>query len=284
MTDSLVKVFVVLLAALVLFTAPAMAEKPWPKKNGVPLPKSGGDMDAKMHAFAKAGTPEKILGFFLDEPYVEDGCIDENGWYTYFADGKALQKAHGLNCSGFVLGASRILLKKNMTVAEAKKDRAGDSGPSSAMGEDWDFGWDLIMNISEGHTRTMLLPGGKTADPAQMSGKDSTGFDLHDEATWKELPARIKEGRLYLVSFNKPVKTPGYTMQHYHVALFFRTSAENWYIYNTTRQSKKVYRRDLGSQKGLDAFLKAFANTGKVRKSMCIIEVVLPDGEVHDSF
>ncbi len=260
-----------------LFAAPAGAEKPWPQKNGIPVPKSEGAVEKTTRALFKAKTPEEIMGVFLGVPYRADGCIDETGRYTLFAAPDTIFETPGLNCSGFVLEASRLLLKKNFTLAEATRDRRADSGPDADLGEDWDFGWDLIMNISEGSTRIMLLPGNKTLDPAKATGLEPLGFDLHDAATWAELPGRIKEGRLYLISFNKPSDKPGYTLQHYHVGLFFRASAKDWYMYNTTGQSKRAYRRNLGKPEEQSAFLRAFANTGKARKKMCIIEVVLPE-------
>lgn len=238
----------------------------------VPVPKG-------LEALKNAGTPEETLNAFLGIPYRDDGCLDEAGRYARFADTETFFPAPGLNCSGFTLAASRFLLRKNFTLAEVKKDRLGDSGPDAELGEDWDFGWDLVMNISQGSKRTMLLPGGRSMDPAKASGLSPLGFDLHDESTWKELPGRIREGRLYLVSFVKPVKKPGYDLQHYHVGLFYRASARDWYMYNTTGQSKKIYRRNLGTDDGLAAFLKAFANTGKARKRICVIEVELPPGK-----
>ncbi|MCC8193397.1 MAG: hypothetical protein LIP28_01955, partial [Deltaproteobacteria bacterium] len=61
-------------------------------------------------------------------------------------------------CSGLVLAASRIMLEKNIAVADAVRDREGDSGPGAKDGHDWDFGFDLMMKIREGWQRCVLLP------------------------------------------------------------------------------------------------------------------------------
>ena len=208
-------------------------------------------------------------------PYRDDGTVDENGRYSLFATPEKTFPSPGLNCSGFVVSASRFMLRRNITTAQAVRDRLGDSGPDSPKGQDWDFGWDLILNASEGSTRTLLLPGGATADPASRSGT-FRGYDLHDPATWKELRARMKPGKLYLVSFSKETTRKGYTLMHYHVGFILPTERGELWLYQTTPEFGKVNRRDLGTQEGLASFLRSFANTGKVRKMIAVLEVALP--------
>ena len=229
-------------------------------------------------AFAAAEniSTEDALALFLGIPYRIDGAIDEQGRYTLFAVQDQLFAEPGLNCSGFVLQASRQLLRKNIPLDVATRDRLRDSGPDAAMGHDWDFGWDLVMNISEGVERSLLLPGGILADPAAGSGLDPLGFDLHAPETWQELPDRIRPNHLYLVSFSRPTKQRGYSLQHYHVGLFIRTSEKDWYIYHTSRQRGRVGRDNLGNEQGRARFLRSFANTGDHRKHIFVIEVPLP--------
>lgn len=229
-------------------------------------------------AYTRSQQPEALLQSFLGIPYRDDGAVDDNGLYTLFANPKARFSTPGLNCSGFVLEASRLLLRENIPLATAMRDRLGDSGPKSPLGQDWDFGWDLIMNIAEGRSPRMLLPGGKSMDPAKnvLSGKMPRGFDLHAPETWQELPGRIRPGHMYLLSFSKDSSRKPYTLLHYHVGLLFRDPSGTLWLYHATGQKGSVNRRDIGSAEGRAAFLKSYANSGTVRKMIVVLEVPLP--------
>lgn len=220
-------------------------------------------------------SPERILQAFLNVPYRINGAIDENGNYTLFNRPDALQKTAGLNCSGFVLAASRFLLGKNIPLSQATIDRLGDSGKGSPHGEDWDFGWDLILNIAEGETGHFLLPQGQIMEKSLATGFSPRGYDLHDPATWRELPDRLKPGFFYLVSFNKETNKKGYAMQHYHVALIHVNDAGQIMLYQTTGTSRKVYRRNLSDKQQRAIFLKSFANTRLHKKYILILELPL---------
>lgn len=219
--------------------------------------------------------PTDVLDPFLGIPYRNDGAINEKGEYTLFADESRRFTTPGLNCSGFVLGAGRFLLQDNIALAAAKKDRFGDSRPGASLGEDWDFGWDLLLNLADGRNARLLLPEGGTADPFQYNGLDVPSFDLHGRGVWNGLLSRLKSGNLYLLSYSRPSSLPGYTLQHYHVGLMVHAGQHLW-MYQTTSQSKKVYRRDMYNQQEKAAFLKAFANTGKARKKVAVVEIPLP--------
>ncbi len=227
------------------------------------------------------GVPEAedrdgMLRAFLGIAYRTDGAIDEAGRYTLFAEQSRRFTTPGLNCSGFVLGASRFLLRKNFSLEEIKRDRLKDSGPESPHGEDWDFGWDLIMNISEGFPRSLLLPGGLSQDPARGSGFSPRGYAIQRAETWRELPARIRPGYLYLASIAVEGRRKGYGLQHYHVGLFYRGKDDKAWFYDTTGRGKWVNRRDVDSAEGRAAFMKAFADSGDKRKTLLVLEVKLP--------
>ena len=225
----------------------------------------------------KAGaTPVEILSSFLNLPYREDGAQDENGRWTLFADPSASFKSPGANCSGFVLSASRCLLGRNITLAEALRDRAGDSGAGSAMGRDWDFGWDLIRNISEGLPRALLLPGGGTADPNGYDGR-FRGWELNSDATWQELLPRLKPGRLYLLSFSKETRAPGYTLLHYHVGILIKGPKGEALLFQTSSDGGKVNRRNLADAKGMASLHRDFADRPGSKKMLAVIEVALPE-------
>ena len=217
--------------------------------------------------------PEQVLGAFLGIPYRPDGVIDNDGRYTLFAHRDDIQATPGLNCSGYVIAVCRYLFNKNLTLAEVGVDRLGDSGPDSPYGEDWDLGLDLILNISEGLPRRFLLPGNQTLAAEKATGFSPRGFELQAPETWKELPQRLKPGRIYLLSFNKDVSKPGYKAQHYHVGIFYVDEAGVLWFYNTTTGAKKSYRRNLSDKDSLAVFLKSFADTGKVRKRIMVLEV-----------
>ena len=223
-----------------------------------------------------ASSPDALMASLLGTPYRNDGTIDEYGRYTLFAAPERIFTSPGLNCSGLTLQGARLLLRKNFTLAEVTKDRLGDSGPNAAKGEDWDFGWDLIMNISEGFSRTLLLPGGKTMDPSGATGSAPRGYDLHADATWAELPGRLRQGHLYLASINVEGRRKGYGLVHYHVGLIHMDNAGKAWFYQTTSRGKSANRRDLNSESGRTSLKKSFADRGNERRMLLVLEVELP--------
>lgn len=225
--------------------------------------------------FAGSG-PDDVCAAFLDIPYRTDGTVDETGAYTTFADRSRRFSTPGLNCSGLVLGMSRFLLGRNITLDEAVRDRHGDSGPGAPGGEDWDFGWDLIMNISEGLPRRWLLPGMKVAGTEGSTGSTHPGYVIQSDATWRELPGRFHPGRLYLLSLTDHGRLKGYGLQHYHVGLVLVASGGEAWFYQTTGKGAVANRRDLKSMNGVKSFRRSFADNGKTKKTVLVLEVDLP--------
>jgi hypothetical protein len=225
--------------------------------------------------------PEILLQSFLGIPYRPDGAINAAGEYTLFADPSRRFASPGLNCSGLTLAASRFLLRRNFTLAEVMRDRHNDSGPGAPHGQDWDFGWDLLMNISEGFERSLLLPGGQSLDPALGDAFAPRGFDLQDDATWKELPARLRQGYVYLLSFNVEGRLKGYGLVHYHVGLIHVAPDGKAWLYQTTGRGKVANRRDVARPEGIASLRKAFANSGKERRMLWVLETKLPEGVSH---
>ena len=241
-----------------------------PVRESVPIPRG------LASAISGDTAPERIAAAFLGIPYRFDGAVNEFGQYSMFADQSRIFPTPGLNCSGLVLVASRLLLGKNITLSEAIRDRLGDSGPGAPDGEDWDFGWDLIMNISEGFPREMLLPGGKVQDPASVTGCSPRGYDIHEPGTWEELPDRLLPGYLFLVSLNVEGHRKGYGLQHYHVGFIHVDESGRAWFYQTTGKGAVSNRRDLKSPQGQASFKRAFANSGSKRKMMLVLAVTLP--------
>ncbi len=216
-------------------------------------------------------TPQTLLSL----PYRADGVIDENGRNTLFASPEKTFKTPGLNCSGFVLSASRGLLQKNITLDQAKTDRQGDSGPQSPLGQDWDYGLDLILNISQGFPRRVLAPAGPIPLPDRPDGRTERGFPLDDAASWEAVLPRMQAGRIYLATISKPAKRKGYVLMHYHVALIVPDREGRVWWYHSTPKTG-VHRMDLRSAKGMSQFRREFAGAVPGQKRVLLLEVDLP--------
>ncbi|WP_144413080.1 hypothetical protein [Pragia fontium] len=245
-------------------TASPLAESSIPLPAGIQYPIESQD------------TPEKKLNGLLGISYRIDGVITETGKYALFAKPNTYLATPGLNCSGFVLEASRFLLDKNITVSAAKVDRLLNSAKNSPYSEDWDFGWDLILNIAQDSPAIFILPNGERRDKndPQVNGFSPRGFDLHSQQTWDELPSRLKPDNLYLVSFNRDSgKAPG--IQHYHVGLIYVNDKGEIWLYQTTGKARKVYRRNLADKHQRDQFLRSFSSRSKLKKYILILEIPL---------
>ncbi|HEY3446246.1 MAG TPA: hypothetical protein VGK67_07765 [Myxococcales bacterium] len=218
----------------------------------------------KAPAPAPTDVPEPLREL-MGLPYVNDEVLDENGRWTFFAKPETVADSPGLNCSGFVYAATGRLLHRTLTVAQAKRDRLGDSGPGSKLGEDWDFGWDLLMNLSDGLERRILLPEGPKEAGLDVA-RTEKGFVADDTAAWKKLLPQIKEGRVYLASI---IRQKHGRLEHGHVAFLVRDGAGRVWLYQTLPHGKS-HRLNLTSEGGLGR-LKGMFGMG-VR--MFLLEVV----------
>lgn len=189
----------------------------------------------------------------LSIAYVNDEVRDETGRWTFFAHPETTAPGPGLNCSGFVLTAAERLLGRTQTLAEATRDRFGDSGDDAPLGKDWDFGFDLVMNLSEGLPRVALLPG-RDQQLDGLDGKALRGFPIDDTAAWKQIFPRIREGRVYLASLSRHF---GKGLQHHHVALLLRDTANRVWFYQTLPKGRS-HRLDLTSPEGYARLQKMF--------------------------
>jgi hypothetical protein len=223
-----------------------------------------------------AADTDAAAAAFVGVPFRQDGAIDENGRFTLFSRPELRFAGPGLNCSGLVLGISRFLLDRNISLKDAARDRLGDSGPNAPDGRDWDFGWDLILNISQGTPRTLLLPGFRIADPEAGSGRTPRGFAVNEESSLPELCGRMRRGFFYLVSFSVEGHRRGYGLQHYHVGLILPSAKGEAWFYQTSGKRGRAARWNLNSEDGRAAFRRAFADTGGRRKMMFVLEVDLP--------
>jgi len=225
---------------------------------------------------AEKTDPIEIANTHVGIPYRDDGTIDDRGYFTTFADPGRFFDSPGLNCSGLVLSVSRFLFNKNWSLQDATRDRLGDSGPGSASGKDWDFGWDLIFNITEGFPRRVMTFGGESFKPESSDARSFRGFDLQDSRTWQSALSDMKHGRVYFGSISRMAPESGNRLLHYHVVLILPARDGSIHLYHATRRSN-VHRINIGNQQGLQRFLSQFRGARQEPKKIVLVEAVLPD-------
>jgi len=254
---------------VVLFHAAVLAGSPHPALAGaVPIPPS---LAPKLSVARDA---QAMAEAFLNIPYVDDATVDENGRFTLFEHPETILAAPGLNCSGFTLSLARFLLQRNVTLETAKADAGRDSGPDSPYGHDWDFGFDLIRNLSQGLPRRVMLPDGSTPDMASADGHSLRGFPIADTSAWRRVMAHFRPGHLYLASISKPVKTKGYTLLHYHVGLIVPGPDGAFSFYHATPKSGS-HRISLAAPQGLTQLQAQFQDKSHNEKYILLVEVPL---------
>ncbi|WP_432735373.1 hypothetical protein [Maridesulfovibrio sp. FT414] len=218
------------------------------------------------------GSPVDVLAYFEGIPYRGDGAINHHGDFTLFATPEILFSKPGLNCSGFTVAASRYLFRRNLLLNDMTIDRLGDSGKDSPYGQDWDFGYDVVLNVTEGMNRKVMLPFGETAQIEGSNGMTLRGFELHDRDAWRDVISRMRPGMIYLFSMNKPVSFKNYTLLHYHVGLIVPDDKGHvWLCHATTKGG--VNKADITDQAALDRIINANPDGSLGPRSILIIEV-----------
>lgn len=225
---------------------------------------------------AEKTDPIGIADTHLKIPYREDGALDHRGNFTTFAHPDQLSETPGLNCSGLVLSVCRFLFNKNWDLQSATKDPQGNSGSNAALGKDWDFGWDLVLNVTEGTKRRLVMPEGGSYRLEQVDGVTRRGFDLHDARAWKSVLSQMTPGHVYLGSISKPVRKPGYKVLHYHVVLMLPDGGGGVWLYHATHRSN-VHKMNISTPAGLHRLMSQFRNDRTGPKDILIVESVLPD-------
>ena len=222
--------------------------------------------------------PIDIANTHLGIPYREDGALDDKGRFTTFAHPEEILDSPGLNCSGLVVSVCRYLFNKNWSIGQVLRDPQGNSGPNSPLGKDWDFGWDLILNLTEGRPRKVVAPDGSGHAPENIDGLNSRGFDLHDRAAWQAVLAQMQPGHVYLGSISKPTKKPGYKILHYHVVLILPDSKQGIWLYHATHRSN-VHRMDINTPQGLSRFFSQFGGQRGETKKILVLEALPPQSD-----
>lgn len=202
---------------------------------------------------APGGDPSGRLRDLLGIPYVDDAGLDERGRWARFSRPEQTLDQPGLNCSGFLVAAARRLLGFQGSLAAAGRDRLGDSGVDAKGGLDWDFGWDLVLNLSEGHPRRWVLPTGDRPAPGG-SARALMGFRVQDREAWVALSSRWRSDRVYLATFQRG---SGSRLRHHHVALLLKEGSGGLGFYQTL-PGGRVHRLALDTTQGLERLCAMF--------------------------
>lgn len=208
-------------------------------------------------------------------PYRDDGAIDSRGYFTTFARPDRFYDAPGLNCSGLVVSVARFIFDKNFTLEDVTRDRLRNSGDNSPQGKDWDFGWDLILNLTEGRQRRVIMPDGKDYPLEGADGMTLRGFDLHDTGSWQRLLSQMRPGRVYLGSISRPGNERPYKVLHYHVVMMLPDTKGGVWLYHATHRSN-VHKMNVNTAQGLNRLLSQFKGARGDTKKMLVVEAVLP--------
>jgi hypothetical protein len=214
-------------------------------------------------------SPSDAAAAFLGLPYRTDGALDELGRWTYFARPEIVLDSPGLNCSGFVVAAARKALRRPLPLAAMLRDRNHDSGPGAPGGKDWDFGFDLVLNVSEGLARKVLLPEGRIDLPKDADGRNLRGVALDDAAAWEKILALLRPDRPCLLSFSHLRKG---RLLHHHVGLLLADTEGHAWFEQSLRKGG-VQRMDLAAPGGIARFLAQQAKWPGTDGHVLLIEV-----------
>lgn len=220
-----------------------------------------------------AAAPSVAVAPLLGAPYRDDGVDDPAGRHTLFADQARTFPDRGFNCSGFVVTASRGILGRPLPLDAMRRDRKGDSGPGAAAGEDWDFGYDLILNVTDGLPRRLLVPGpGQPPAPEAVDAARFRGFPLHDTAAWAAVLPQLAPGEVAYAALSKEIKGRLY---YYHVGVLYRDDAGKVRFAHAT-PGRGSHELILSEPAGMAAFRKAFAEKTFGEKWILLVAAPLP--------
>jgi len=230
-------------------------------------------------ATALAGDPGAATTPLLGTPYRDDGVDDPSGRHTLFANQSQTFPDRGFNCSGFVTTASRAILGRPLPLDPLRRDRKGDSGKDAPAGEDWDFGYDLILNLTDGLPRRVLFPAGPGQPPAtalaapeSLDAARFRGFPLHDAAAWKTVLGQLRPNEIVFATLSKEKAGRLY---YYHVGLLYADASGHAFFAHAT-PGKGSHRLELTTPAGMAGFRKEFAESRFGEKYILLVAAPLP--------
>lgn len=228
---------------------------------------------------AEQSTPVDIADTHVGIPYRDDGALDDKGIFTTFDNTNRRFDTPGLNCSGLVVSVSRFLYNKNWSLTDVTRDRQNNSGPGSLLGKDWDFGYDLILNLTDAYNPKVIMPDNRSHDLKNNDGVSLRGFELDDSKAWRQVISKMKPGKIYFGSISKSTAQRGYKLLHYHVVLMIPDEKGAIWLYHATRRSN-VHKMNINSAQGLNRFLSQFKGPRDDDKHILVIEADLPDFDI----
>lgn len=217
---------------------------------------------------SQAMEPEKVFYMFKGIPYRSDGVLNKEAEFTKFANRNQNFSTPGLNCSGLVVSAFRYITGNNIKLDNAIKDINQDSEST-----DWDYGYDLILTLSKGYDRRVIMPYNKKSFIKNSTGSTLRGFEIGDISAWEDIFKKMKTNKLYMFTISKPVKkTKDYMFLFHHVGLIALDKEKNVLICHATRKSG-IYVGNLKNKKILKHFIESYKNTKYGLRKILIIEV-----------
>jgi len=173
---------------------------------------------------------------FVGMRYVHDAVLDDKGNTVTFNRPDQVLEMSGLNCSGLVVSAARVFFNQNFKVQEVIKDYNQNSGPTAALGHDWDFGWDLLYNLSQNRKRFVFNENLNRINPEKVQVENFRGFKITDKTKWQKLFSQLKKEAVYLVVFNGLNTRKENILQYFHVGFMLKTS-EDILFYSASREN-----------------------------------------------
>ncbi|MDR1109279.1 MAG: hypothetical protein LBP92_00935 [Deltaproteobacteria bacterium] len=242
-----------ILMALLLATHSALAgPPPWPEG---------------LKPLLDGASREEVLAAFMGIPYRSDGVVSDDGlWTTWNKPGQTL-RSPGFNCSGYLLEAVRHLSGLDISLAQAALDRDGDSGLLSEMGPDWDYGLDIILNLSGANLDGLLPTAPAGTDQLQETpprkylaneaGRpEGMGLDINGPG-FPELLSSLEPDSIYLLAISKPDRRFKGGLSYYHVGLIHADDQGNIWIYQCTARAG-VHRLNLNNPQGIATIRRYF--------------------------
>ena len=228
-----------------------------------------------------AVTPLSTMECYRGIPYRPDGALDEYGRWTIWADQNQEFTSAGLNCSGLTAAISSSIWKHTFSLDAAKYDRLGDSGADSTMGEDWDFGLDLILNLTDSLPR-QLIPdpySHQPVDSRSWNALDLRGVDV-DSSEFANILNQIQPEHVYYFAISKLDSRFKGGISFYHVGLLLKDGEHIWMYHATAKGG--VYRVNLAGESGLAWMRRYYGTSSKGPRYIQLVEVPLSGSYSRD--
>ncbi len=221
----------------------------------------------------------EALAGFLGIPFRADGALDAQGRWVTFKRPDLAAGQPGFNCSGFTVAAAGRIRGRDFPLGEAIRDRHGDSGPGSPLGQDWDFGLDLILNLSQDHPHRLLPEPenpGQTPIVRGQGRPQGWGVDIHSPRL-EEILSQFTPGRMGFFVLSKPDRRFPAGVSYYHVGVIVSEPPALW-LYHTTAGAR-TNRLDLATAAGLARLRRDFKPVANGERRILLVEIAAPSNE-----